>query len=409
MSSKEFILGLSDRIGTSEEITSRIVKYVNKCIGSVLESGRAISVAPIGVFSVEKRMERVVIDPATKKRMLVPPQNLLKLSASVGSTQEMASLEDVSEELSRLSHLPIDVAETIVSSFFGYIQIALNNDDILTVDGLGHFQTAAGSQKIIYTPSDEMNELVNRPFSQFVPVILNDGVFFADIEDEQKETNEINEQQEDQNQNRNEHAVAATEDTVNDQQPTSSATTVEKADVDENGSESAGMSDGTGEQALQPSEDSLGVTDEATDTSIESASGVKGNKKRTFVKIASASLLLAGGIFGIGYLTGHSSGTQDETVSSQTESNDTLAAKVEKEEVKADVDIEAANELVKYGAYRITRIDTTIVVAKTQTVRELSAMYFGGEQMEMYIKALNGGRDTVEARETLLIPHLELK
>ena len=41
-------------------------------------------------------------------------------------------------------------------------------------------------QKVSFTPDTMMKELVNKPFSQFETVMLNDGVEFEDIEDDEK-------------------------------------------------------------------------------------------------------------------------------------------------------------------------------------------------------------------------------
>lgn len=39
-----------------------------------LEDGETVSIPNFGTFEVKKRMERVVVNPTTKKRQLVPPK-----------------------------------------------------------------------------------------------------------------------------------------------------------------------------------------------------------------------------------------------------------------------------------------------------------------------------------------------
>ena len=41
-----------------------------------------------------------------------------------------------------------------------------------------------GHDKIGFTPDTVMRELVNKPFSQFETVVLNDGVEFSDLKEE---------------------------------------------------------------------------------------------------------------------------------------------------------------------------------------------------------------------------------
>ena len=408
MSSKEFILGLSERIGTSEEITHRIVKYINKCVGNILESGKGLSIPPLGVFVIEKRMERVVIDPSTQKRMLIPPQNLLKLTDEVNGTEDTASVHDVVKELARLTKLPDDVADTIVNSFLGYIQIALKNDDHLDIDGLGHFQMTSDSQTIFFTPSQTMSSLVNRPFAQFVPVILNDGVVFSDIEEvgakPTEETKEKKEKEEREEKEQKEHANAEIRVEVpapTEQQEPSTATEQQ---------ETAKAEAPTANQpAATLAEQPLNVQEEQEASSTEVSTSTPRPKNSSLWKIASVFLLLTLVGSAIGYLIGNALRRDEAPEVTETISNDTLQTPAVAEEKELQIDIDEVNSHVTYGAYRITGVDTVIVVSRTQSVKNLSATYFGGEQMEMYIRALNGDKETVEAGDTLRIPHLELK
>ena len=51
-----------------------------------------------------------------------------------------------------------------------------------------------GHAKVTFTPDATMKELVNRPFSQFETVVLNDGVEFPDLEESEEEQPVIEEQ-----------------------------------------------------------------------------------------------------------------------------------------------------------------------------------------------------------------------
>lgn len=414
MSSKEFILGLSERIGTSEEITHRIVKYINKCVGNILESGKGLSIPPLGVFVIEKRMERVVIDPSTQKRMLIPPQNLLKLTDEVNGTEDTASVHDVVKELARLTKLPDDVADTIVNSFLGYIQIALKNDDHLDIDGLGHFQMTSDSQTIFFTPSQTMSSLVNRPFAQFVPVILNDGVVFSDIEEVgAKPTEETKEnkgkeekEQKEEKEEKEQKVPASTEIRVEIPAPTEQQEPSTAPEQQETAKEEAPTA---GQPAATLAEQPLNVQEEQETSSTEVSTSTSKAKNNSLWKIASVFLLLTLVGSAIGYLIGNALRRDEAPEVTETISNDTLQTPAVAEEKELQIDLDEVNSHVTYGAYRITGVDTVIVVSRTQSVKNLSATYFGGEQMEMYIRALNGDKETVEAGDTLRIPHLELK
>jgi nucleoid DNA-binding protein len=90
-------------------------------------------------------------------------------------------------------------ASDFVSAMFEIIQQHLEADKSVKVKGLGTFKIIdvedresvnvntgervliGGHAKITYTPDVVLKELVNRPFSQFETIVLNDGVDFDDL------------------------------------------------------------------------------------------------------------------------------------------------------------------------------------------------------------------------------------
>ena len=93
-------------------------------------------------------------------------------------------------------------ANQFVQAMFSLIQERLESDQTVKVKGLGTFKmisvearesvsvrtgervTISGHSKVTFTPDATMKELVNKPFSQFETVVLNDGVEFEDIKEE---------------------------------------------------------------------------------------------------------------------------------------------------------------------------------------------------------------------------------
>jgi len=93
-------------------------------------------------------------------------------------------------------------ASAFISAAFEIIQQRLESDKIVKVKGLGTFKIIdvddresvnvntgkrvliEGHGKITFTPDSLMKELVNKPFSQFETVVLNEGVDFEDTEKE---------------------------------------------------------------------------------------------------------------------------------------------------------------------------------------------------------------------------------
>ncbi len=85
MNNKAFITELSKRIekGVDETqmMTYALVDVMNECF----QEGDAVFFNNFGTFEVKKRLERIIVSPTTKKKMLVPPKLVLgfKPSASV--------------------------------------------------------------------------------------------------------------------------------------------------------------------------------------------------------------------------------------------------------------------------------------------------------------------------------------
>ncbi|MBQ4002853.1 MAG: HU family DNA-binding protein [Bacteroidaceae bacterium] len=74
MNNKEFIAFLSEKNGTSTRITAELTNALVAEVSAQLEDENTVSIAGFGAFEVKKKLERVLVNPATKQRMLVPPK-----------------------------------------------------------------------------------------------------------------------------------------------------------------------------------------------------------------------------------------------------------------------------------------------------------------------------------------------
>ena len=74
MSNKEFIAALSRELKYTTKETTVYVNALVQEMGAQLEDGNQLSIAGFGSFDVRKKLERVLIKPSTKQRMLVPPK-----------------------------------------------------------------------------------------------------------------------------------------------------------------------------------------------------------------------------------------------------------------------------------------------------------------------------------------------
>ena len=82
MNNKEFVSELSRRMGYSQKDCSSLLSALVSEISSQLEEDRIVSIQDFGTIEVRKKLERVVISPATQQRMLVPPRLVVAFKPS---------------------------------------------------------------------------------------------------------------------------------------------------------------------------------------------------------------------------------------------------------------------------------------------------------------------------------------
>lgn len=74
MNNKEFISRLAVATSHTQDDTQKMVNTVLRTLADNFDAGEAVSIPGFGTFEVKKRLERVMINPTTGKRMLIPPK-----------------------------------------------------------------------------------------------------------------------------------------------------------------------------------------------------------------------------------------------------------------------------------------------------------------------------------------------
>lgn len=83
MNNKDFLELLASRTGLSVEDTSNNVNSLVEFMTERLCSGDYITAQGFGTFEVKKKNERVIVNPASHKKMLVPPKLTLNFKPSI--------------------------------------------------------------------------------------------------------------------------------------------------------------------------------------------------------------------------------------------------------------------------------------------------------------------------------------
>jgi len=84
MNNKEFISTLAERLGYSADETQQLVDIVTQTMGDRFQDDDSVIIPNFGTFEVKKKMERIMVNPSTGQRMLVPPKLVLNFKPNVG-------------------------------------------------------------------------------------------------------------------------------------------------------------------------------------------------------------------------------------------------------------------------------------------------------------------------------------
>ena len=368
-------------------------------------------------------------------------------------------------------------AEQFVAAMFDVIQEGLENDKQVKVRGLGTFKIVdvepresvnvntgervliKGHSKISFTPDASMKEMVNKPFSQFDTVVLNDGVEFPETSAETNAETDAEISVETEPAEEPAHmAVAASEPVVDEvseveeqqdpiadesisvesvQQDQTAIADTESSDkeLDDNR-----LTDKKLDSAVQEEENE---EEPQEDTSMETADGHNNSKTIWWVLLV---IVLVGGSGYGGYWLASSEQSasvseaevpESETPRINTSLTEPMAKKtpapVSKEvkptvqdtvkpsapapSARLETDIQkvaakydALDSRVRTGAYCIVGEETTVKVKTGETMKIIAKRALG-PGMECYVEVFNNlsANAVLTEGQTIKIPKLELR
>lgn len=91
MNNKDFIAELARRTGYSPEDTQRMVDIVIETMGDYFQEDDSVSISSFGSFEIKKKMERIMVNPSTGQRMLVPPKLVLSFKPNISLKERIKS------------------------------------------------------------------------------------------------------------------------------------------------------------------------------------------------------------------------------------------------------------------------------------------------------------------------------
>lgn len=361
------------------------------------------------------------------------------------------NMNELADRLSLKAGIGKREAQAFLTAVIDTIREGVNNDKMVKIKGLGTFKVIDvdaresvnvntgervvinGHQKLTFTPDAAMKELVNKPFSQFETVVLNEGVVFDDVESNEEVVEE-------------EDNAAPVVEVVPEPEPITEP---------EPEPEIVAAPEPVVEPEPAPVEEKTPVEE---DTSVEDETPVEEEEKTEhsywwlWLLLAVLACVLS---FGGGYLLGRhmdrtcadedaeiadttamapvvTPAVVSDTLQKDSVNTDTLKQElVETAEPVAESDVKSVEQpkeqpkqaetdaewkkyeemdaRVRTGAYRIVGTDHVVKVKSGDTTRRIAKRTLG-EGMECYIEVYNNvTTSTLKEGQDIKIPKLELK
>ena len=375
------------------------------------------------------------------------------------------NIYDLCSVLTSKNGLDDKESHRFIKAIFDVIQEGLDEDKIVKVKGLGTFKIIEvddresinvntgervlieGHSKLTFTPDSVMKEIVNKPFSQFETVILNEGVDFPEpvveepavediIADEPAEDKEIIvEPQIDNN---------VAEQSV-EEEPVAEKTVAEEPVAEEPVAEEPVAED----SVVEFTDDNDNVQSGEENSVEESVFETSNNNSilRWILSGVAVLLLILGAAYG-GYLYGRYELSEEiaykqmkadlktaeittkkaqvaikkDSVAQEVDATKIGAMSVDNEDESVNDEAkteatktssdkyEAMDIRVRTGAYRIIGEGRTVKAKAGQTVEDIATKLLG-PGMSCYVEVYNGldGKTTLKEGQTIKIPKLELK
>lgn len=207
MKHKEIASALATKTNYTPTQASNTLETLAMLINDALANAKQVIIPNIGLFQTVKKDECITVDAKTNERHLMPPKIeavCIPAEPFVGQNidsdeQEVIepsilNIKDFGKLLAEKENISQEEAEIFIEIFSEAIPTLLNQEKTLTIKSFGSLmlttqpseESESPKQLLIFEPDSALSELVNKPFSHFEPVLLNEGVSFehVDVQDE---------------------------------------------------------------------------------------------------------------------------------------------------------------------------------------------------------------------------------
>lgn len=97
MNNKEYISELAQRCHYTQDNTQKLVRSVIEAMASGFDEGENVFIQSFGTFELRNRMERIVVNPSTGQRMMVPPKIVLNFKPVASIKEKLRKISAENE------------------------------------------------------------------------------------------------------------------------------------------------------------------------------------------------------------------------------------------------------------------------------------------------------------------------
>lgn len=379
------------------------------------------------------------------------------------------TLNNIAKVLVEKNGLEPKEAMTFTAAMFDLIHDRLNEEGIVKVKGLGTFKmirvearesinVRTGERvlidshaKITFTPDAVMKELVNKPFSQFETVVLNDDVEFTDMKSEET-TDETNNSEQSESLVdvvseggtpepapvvAPEPAPVVAPEPVAEVAPEPVAVVAPEPTPVVAPEQTREVPEPTAPSADEESEENTSAAQTCYEEDEEESHWLRNIGWAFLVLVLMAASAVGGYLYGVGQIPSQTamadtvSAVKVNPVVTDTLVNDSLKADSVAVKTEAKHEDKAASEQqpqektsqnphdkyaemdarVRTGAYKITGLDREVKVRAGDNLKRIARRELGSDDMVCYIEVFNKMNASAELKEgqTIKIPALKLK
>ncbi len=94
MNNKQLVAAVAAASGCTKEDAGRMLQDVAALMADHFAKGDSVNLPGLGILEVRKKMERIIVNPGTGKRMLIPPKLVLAFKPHLSMKEKISKSED---------------------------------------------------------------------------------------------------------------------------------------------------------------------------------------------------------------------------------------------------------------------------------------------------------------------------